>query len=196
MIWREKKWMLITLVVLLLLNLAFFFAYRLRYEERIESLTAELDRVSMELREERMRNRLAVSKIASRGSTIEDLRRVYDEHWALKDQRLAALLVELQQLATRSGLYPAGRTYTLKETNARERAISGADSLTVAFSVRGSYDEVRNLVNLIELSRHFLIIDAITITDSDSTGKNLTLNLTIRTVFKADESELPEAAVI
>ena len=42
MIWQERKWLLIGLGVLLLINIVFFVTYRVRYENRIESLNDDL----------------------------------------------------------------------------------------------------------------------------------------------------------
>lgn len=196
MIWREKRWLLIVLVTLLVANAAFFFAYRVRYEERISGLDTELEDARANLAAQEKRHRDAGDRIVSRETTVDDLRLVYDDHWATKDERLAALIVELQQLARRSGLEPPTRNYDVEESTSRETAISGAEALTVSFVVKGRYEEIRNLINLIELSRHFLIIDAITITRTSGDSEEISLTLAIRTVFKADESTLPEGAVI
>jgi hypothetical protein len=56
--------------------------------------------------------------------------------------------------------------------------------MQIDFTVSGTYPQVRKLVNLIELSDQFIIIDSIGINGGD--GQTLTLNLALRTLFRGD----------
>lgn len=188
MIWKERKWLLISLGVLLVLNMAFFITYRVRYEKRIEALNADLERSRIELLQAEARRDAAADFLASRDVTVRDLQMVYNEHWATQPQRLAPMIIELQQLARRSGLQPATRSYNWDQVGDRESAIIGARAMTVSFAVTGTYEEVRRLINLIELSSQFVIIDGISFNDSSTDDDALGLSLQIRTLFKSDDA--------
>ena len=188
MIWKERRWLLISLGVVLLLNVAFFITYRVRYENRIESLNRDLENAQAQLAKAEERQHEAAGFLASRDETVRDLQLVYDEQWGTQPQRLAPMIIELQQLARRSGLQPATRNYTWVQVDERTSAVLGARPMVVSFAVKGTYEEVRRLINLIELSPQFAIIDGISFNDSSGGNDDLTLNLQIRTLFKSDDA--------
>ena len=102
------------------------------------------------------------------------------------------MIVELQTLATKSGLKPPARSYNWSEQASGET--TGAETLTVAFRVEGTYEQIRNLINLIEMSPHFIIIQQIDLVDTSDGGQKLGLSLSLKTLFRNDEQrEQPTA---
>lgn len=55
--------------------------------------------------------------------------------------------------------------------------------MTMNFMVRGTYAQVRQFINLLELSRNFVVIDQITLADSTDETQLLNLNIQIKTLF-------------
>ena len=59
---------------------------------------------------------------------------------------------------------------------------TNAETVTINFAVQGNYQQVRRLINLLELSQQFVIIDQITLASSEN--DRLTLNLQLKTLFR------------
>ncbi len=192
MIWQERKWLLIGLGVLLLINIVFFVTYRVRYENRIESLNDDLAVARENLKEATERSQETRKLLGSVDRTREDLDHVYNDWWSTRPERLAPMIVELQTLATKSGLKPPTRSYNWSEQESGQTA--GAETLTVAFRVEGTYEQIRNLINLIEMSPHFIIIQQIDLVDTSDDGQKLGLSLSLKTLFRNDgQREQPTA---
>lgn len=192
MIWRERKWLLIGLGILLLINIIFFVTYRVRYENRIEGLDNDLAAVRQDLSEAIERRREAQQLLASVDRTRKDLELVYNDWWSTRPERLAPMIVELQMLAKKSGLTPPGRNYNWSEQQSGQTA--GAETLSVGFRVEGTYEQIRNMINLIELSPHFIIIEEVSLVDASEGGRNLAMSLTLKTLFRSEaEREQPTA---
>jgi hypothetical protein len=68
----------------------------------------------------------------------------------------------------------------------------GTNTVVITFTVHGSYQQVRRLINAIELSNQFVIIDAINLASGGGTDSNLTLNLRLKTVFR----ETPRSTMV
>lgn len=179
MMWREKRWLLVTLGVLLTLNLAFFFTYRLRYQSRVESLDQRLLQSQDELTRARNERLLAEKRLAEYRAIEENIQAVHRDLWATPAERLGPLMIEIRELARRSGINgPKGVQY------AQAPRKKGDDTviMTVSFGVEGSYEQLRALLNLIELSKQFVIIDQITLAGGSSES-NLRLQVQLRTLF-------------
>lgn len=180
MIWREKRWLLITLGVLLAVNLVFFFTYRVRFEQRVESLEARSEQARDALREARAERAEAEGRLRTYREIVTNVATVYNEWWATPEERLTALLLEVRDLATRSGLNPRSISY---DRNQSERE-GNTTTLGISFGVQGSYDQVRRLIHLLELSEQFVIIDEISLGESSGSTGTLTLNIRLRTLFR------------
>jgi RNase P/RNase MRP subunit p30 len=57
----------------------------------------------------------------------------------------------------------------------------------MSFTVAGSYQQIRRLINLLELSRQFVIIDRISLTTAQD--QMLTLNLHLKTLFRDTQQQ-------
>lgn len=192
MIWRERLTLLIVLGVVLLANTLFFFTYRVRYQSRLDALDTRLDDAKAEL--DRARNaRLRADRTFQSYRQVEkDVERVFDEYWSTQPKRLTALIGEVKHLATASNLAPPSydfdATEAVTEASARRKRQSlGATEVGIAFSVDGNYQQVRRLINLLELSRQFVIVDKISL--NAATGDSLTLTLHLKTLFRAEAGQ-------
>lgn len=187
MIWKERKWLLIGLGILLLINVIFFVTYRVRYENRIDSLSADLETAQGDLQAAIDRRREAQEILSSVDRTSDDLAQIYGDWWSTRPERLAPLIVELQTLARKSGLNPPSRNYSWAERDTIQNV--GAQSLTVSFRVEGTYKQIRTLINLIELSPHFVVIEQVSLADATGGGRNLGMTLSLKTLFRTEVSQ-------
>jgi hypothetical protein len=177
MIWREKRWLLVVLGALLLANLLFFVTYRVRFEQRVEALDGRLDQTSAELAQARASRLAAEKELATYRQVVTTVDKVYHDWWGSPEDRLAPLLIELRSLAKRSGLNPR----TINYSQAQAKKEGDTSSLEISFGVSGSYDQIRRLFNLLELSDQFVIIDEISLGQGSS--QELFLEIRLRTLF-------------
>lgn len=179
MIWKEKRWLLAILGTLLLANLLFFVTYRVRFQQFVDALDGRLDQTNAQLAQARNARVVAEKELAVYRQNVTAVERIYDGWWATPEQRLAPLLIELRALAKRSGLIPRSISYD----QSAQKKDGDTSELAISFAVAGSYDEVRRLINLLELTDQFVIIDEITL--GQGSGSALHLNIRLRTLFRA-----------
>jgi hypothetical protein len=186
MIWREKRVLLIVLGVLLLANTIFFFTYRVQYVSRLQDLDTRRDQAQSRLQQAHRARITAEQQLAAYKKVQSDLQVLYNERWSTPVQRLTLLIDEVRKLAAASHLEPPSYSFSNSETkNSRPAAGSasiGTTTVGIAFTVQGTYEQVRRLINLLELSDQFVIIDAISL--ASSADKILTLNIRLKTLFR------------
>ena len=188
MIWREKRILLGILGVLLLANVVFFLTYRVQYQARLDEMTDRLAQAEGQLaRTKRMRAEAEMSLAAYR-KVERDVQLVYDETWSTQPKRLTLMIAEVKRLAIASNAVP--RTLSFGKNKAedipgiRRTAEVGAKEVSIAFSVTATYEQVRRMINLFELSNQFVIIEQVGLAEAEPT--KLTLNLRLKTLFREE----------
>lgn len=185
MIWREKRILLAVLALILLANVVFFFTYRVQYQSRLDDLDARLAQAQARLDAARNARVAAERTLESFRAVEKDVALVFDDYWSTEGARLTEMIGEVKRLAVASSLVPTSYTFERQEAvggDDRRKAEVGAIEVGVQFGVSGTYDQVRRLINLLELSRQFVIIDQISLSAAE--GDRLTLNLHLKTLFR------------
>jgi uncharacterized protein YxeA len=198
MIWREKRVLLTVLAVLLLANTVFFFTYRVQYVSRLEDLDAKQQQAKMRLDEARRARMNAEQQLAAYKKAQADLQMLYNDRWSTPMLRLTALIDEVKRLAAASHLQPPSYQFTSTETKSDVKTDTkgsiGTTTVGIAFAVQGSYEQVCRLINLLELSDQFVIIDGISLGSSGvAAEKTLTLNIRLKTLFRDPRVNVPLA---
>jgi Tfp pilus assembly protein PilO len=176
MIWREKQLLLAILGVLLAANLVYFFTYRVQFEARLEEYATRAEQSQARLEVATTQRVTAERQLAAYRKVQQDIKDVYDNRWSTEAARLAPLIAEVKRLAVVSQLVP--QTYSFSHTG----GVPEASTVGITFAVQGTYPQVRRLINLLELSQQFVIVDQIALS-SGSEGV-LTLNLHVKTLFR------------
>jgi hypothetical protein len=185
MIWREKQVLLIVLAALLLANTVFFFTYRVQYVSRLEDLDARQAQAQASLEQARRARLNAEQQLAAYKKVQNDLQVLYNERWSTPMQRLTALIDEVKRLAAASHLEPPSYQFTNTENKTESKGSIGTNTVAIAFTVQGTYEQVRRLINLLELSDQFVIIDGISLASTGTAAdKTLTLNIKLKTLFR------------
>lgn len=180
MIWREKQLLLVVLGILLIANLIYFFTYRVQFEARLEEYSGRAEQSQQRLEQARATRVAAERELASYRKVEHDIQDVYVNRWSTEAARLATLIEEVKRLAVVSQLVP--RTYSF----ARVPGTPETSSVGITFAVQGTYQQVRRLINLLELSQQFVIVDQISLSGR---GEDvLTLNLHVKTLFRNTEA--------
>jgi hypothetical protein len=185
MIWREKRILLIVLGVLLLGNTLFFFTYRVQYQKRLQDLDARLNLSEARLQRTQNERLAAEQQLGAYRQVQQDLQMIYNDRWATEPQRLTALINEVKRLSVASQLVP--RTYSFSKAEEREASKTsriGTNTVMINFTVQGNYQQIRRLINLLELSDQFVIIDGINLAGSGGSDSTLTMNLRLKTLFR------------
>ncbi len=184
MIWREKRISLAILAVLLLANVLFFFTYRVQYQNRLQDLEGRLRASQDRLAQAQRMRTTAQQQLDGYRKVQQDLQALYNQRWSTQAARFTSLIIEVKRLVVasqlvlpRSSSFSRTEARTTKETGAIDTAVVG-----INFTVQGSYEQVRRLINLLELSNQFVIIDGISL--GSGNDKILTLNLRLKTLFR------------
>ncbi|HVS32879.1 MAG TPA: hypothetical protein VMS98_15650 [Thermoanaerobaculia bacterium] len=184
MIWREKRTLLIVLGAILLANAIFFFTYRVQYENRLRALDTRLDQVTADLEQARGARLAAERQVAEYRKIQQDVDDIIQNRWSTQSERLTALIGEVKKMTEASRLTPP--TFSFTRTEARKASATdktpGAVQVGVAFTVRGSYQQIRQLINRIELSNQFVIISQMGL--SSDSGEQLSMTIQLKTLFR------------
>ncbi len=190
MIWREKRVLLIILAVILLANTVFFFTYRVQYQSRLDALDERLAQVEGELNEVRTARIRAEQTLQSYRKVENDVLVVFNEHWATQPERFTKMFGEVVRLTVASSLIPSTWSFTQgsgkRVSSGSRRETLGATEVSISFGVKGTYQQARRLINLLELSRQFVIIESITLATADE--QTLSLDLRLKTIFRDEEN--------
>lgn len=186
MIWRERRVLLILLALILAGNVVFFLTYRVQYKSRLDAMDERLAQVQSEL-DTTKRARVSVEQSLQAYKRVEhDVQEVLDQHWSTQPKRFTLLVAEVMRLAAASN---AGQPKTYSFSRAENTQTSGARDIGakevgIGFTVEATYDQARRMINLLELSQQFIIIDQIALTANEN--DRLTLNLHLKTLFRDD----------
>jgi Tfp pilus assembly protein PilO len=188
-IWQEKRTLLIILGVLLAANTMFFFTYRVQYQSRLDDLDARLEAAEKSLAQAQQARLTTERQIQGYRKVEADITEVFDTHWSTRQKRLTAMIAEVKRLAIASSLNPLSYSFEQSGADTRVRASRrtediGANEVGMSFTVSGTYEQIRRLINLLELSRQFVIIDQVSL--SAAQDQTLTLNLHLKTIFRDD----------
>jgi hypothetical protein len=190
MIWREKQILLIVLGVLLLANTLFFFTYRVQYVSRLQDLDGRKEQAQSRLQQARRARITAEQQLASYKKVQDDLQVLYNERWATPMQRLTTLIDEVKKLSAASHLEPPSYVFSSSETKTTNvKGSVGTTTVGITYTVQGTYEQIRRLINLLELSDQFVIIDGINLVSNGvAADKTLTLNIRLKTLFRDTRS--------
>jgi Tfp pilus assembly PilM family ATPase len=158
-----------------------------QYEKRLADLDARLQESQSRLQQARNGRALAEQQIASYQKVQRDLRMLYNERWSTQTERLTALISEVKKLVTASHMDgPRSLNFTHTDAPRDQSGLGsvGTSTVGITFTVQGTYDQVRRLINLFELSDQFVIIDGIGLSGTGPDSKVLTMNLRLKTLFR------------
>lgn len=180
--WHERRAWILIIGLLLALNTIFFFTYRVRYEQRVDDAHVRLDQAKEQLAVAKARRGEFQSQLEAHKKLLETIATVYDDWWSTPEKRLTLVIAEIRSLVEKSGLALQTLNFTQSETTDG----SGTTNVEITFSVQGSYMQLRRLVNMLELSEQFVIIDAISFASEQPDG-SIILNLRLSTLFKGEQ---------
>ena len=183
MIWKEKRLLLLVLGVLLAANTIFFFTYRVQYENRLRDLQSRLDQTKAQLDEARSKRVSAENQLAGYRKVQKDINEIYNVEWSTEPQRLISFIREIMRLTGVSQLTPKSYSFSGSPTHGPKAGGANAIIVGMSFPVEGTYQQVRQLINLLETSDQFVIVDEIGGLSSGN-GDKLSVNIHVKTLFR------------
>src|SRR5205085_2489395 len=110
-------------------------------------------------------------------------RQIYDDEWSTQNARLTPFIGEVMRLVTLSQLVP--KSYSFAGTPSKgvaKTAGANAVEVSIAFPVEGTYQQIRRLINLLEVSDQFIIVDQVTL--GSENGDKLNVTVRVKTLFR------------
>lgn len=183
-IWRRRLALWLPPLLFFALNLGFFSTYRLVYADRMEAKRADLEAREERLeRLERQGEDLARLVATARGSR-KRMEELYRDRLSTERNRFTAVTSEVRELARRAGLEPAAMSYPTEEVEDY-----GLLKRYFTFNVEGTYVELRQFINLLELTPSFVTLEQVQLSGDE--GARLKIQLNLSTLF-VEEEQMPE----
>lgn len=176
--WRQNLRLWVPGALLLGAMLVLLSVFALRFSDAAELARSRIARRTEELetvRERRLRAEGAVARIRSSEAGLEEF---YTGRLSSESQSLTAVISEIKELTSRAGVPPGALSYDREVLEGQDLA-----RRSFRFSVNGTYSQLRQLINLLELSDSFLILDEIGLSGNDVEGSPLRINLQLSTLF-------------
>lgn len=195
MIWREKRVWLIVLALALAADVFVFVTYRVQFQKRIDDVKTRKEQA--EARKAQAQSmRLTAQQTYNQYRKVQtDLDTLYNTRWATENERLIPWINEIKKLAESSQLVPKvlnfGRVDEKQKDTQQVTKVKGGVgtvAVTMAYSVQGNYQQVRRLINLLELTDQFVIIDSMSVIKTDDPNV-LNVNLRLKTLFREPRAE-------
>ena len=184
-IWRQRLWIWLPALLFFLANAVAFSIYRFGYAGQVQSLGADMASVREQLaplQEHRaaLENRLRRARAAEAA-----VRELYADRFSTRSQRFTRLQTEVKTLARKAGLNPKMITYPKQDIEDY-----GLVKRSFVFPVEGTYGELRQFLNLLELTDSFLTLEAVTLSEESSDqGPELRMSLTLSTLFARESRD-------
>lgn len=189
--WTRNLWIWLLPVVVLGVNLLLLVVYETSFASRRTSLESISTRAGARLeamQKDRRDMELFLVQVEQQKEAIAS---IYADHFATEAERFTRLLREVRNLARQAGLLPEAFSYP-KEVIEGE----GLVRRSITFSVTGSYEQVRRLINFFEISEQFITLEDIQLSGDIGTDR-LDIRLSFSTLFVAtDEDQKMAAALI
>ena len=181
--WRRNLWLWLPAAVFFLLTVVLLGVFALEFADETQVARTRLARRTEELdviRAQRERAQGIVEKVRASEEGLADF---YGRRLSTEREGLTRILAEIKNLCRLSGIPPTSLAY-------ERQALEGQDvsRRTVTFSVDGSYAQLRQLINFIELSDSFLILDEVSLRGNDVEGTPLRISLKLSTLFTVNSA--------
>lgn len=184
--WLRHWWVWAVPSLLLAANLAWVCGFRSTVLERSSVLAAQSEQLQSEVaRLEASARRLGETrdKLGELRENLSVLRR--DQLSGMKE-RLVPFLQEVLRLAQESGLAVESIGYSYKLDDK-----TGLVYFTASYGVKGSYEQIRRCVFLLESSPHFIVLEGLGLTgDQSAASLDVSVRLTMGTYFSTVDETL------
>jgi hypothetical protein len=181
--WRARWWRWALPLAVVIANVVFLIVHPGRTGAGFADMQQELERETLALQSLADKEKAVEAVLDDARSSREALSVLYRNGFSTQAERLTRLITEVKELAQRAGLEPTSISYPEEELDDY-----GLVRMSLVFSVQGAYPQVRMLVNLLEQSDLFLVLEQVGL--SNSSASQLGINLQLSTFFVRDPAAL------
>jgi len=174
--WRVRWWLWAVPLALVLGNTVLLVVHPGRTGAGFAEMEKELERETRALQAVNDKERGVESMLTDARSSREALVELYRRGFSTEAERLTQLISEVKRLAQRSGMMPQSISYPEEELEEY-----GLVRMSLVFGVKGTYPQVRMLVNLLERSDLFLVLERVRLGGAQESS--LSISLEISTFF-------------
>ena len=177
-VWRQRLWLWLPALVLVILNLVFLSTYRFILAGQAHLRSVRVEKSEQELLELEA-DRAALEDLMERALLNRDrVDEFYDRWVASESDRLTEVIAEVKDLARRAGVVSASFRYP-------EEDLEDYDLLrrSIEFSVSGDYVQLRRFVNFVEVSDHFLMLEDVKLRDAGQGDATIRVSLRVSALF-------------
>ncbi|MEM1205774.1 MAG: hypothetical protein AAGN66_21265 [Acidobacteriota bacterium] len=186
-VWRRRSWVWWLPALFVALNLLLLGVYRTTFAGRVASLEESYQDGAGDLALLRQRTDAIRDLLAQVDAQQDTTDTMYREHFSTEAARFTTALREIRALARRSGLDPSSFSYPSSEIEDHLAVRRG-----INFSVKGTYDELRTFINLLELTDQFLTLEAVSLGGGKGEqDPRLNIRLQLSTLFADSEAIKP-----
>lgn len=189
-IWRQRIWIWLPALLFFLANAVAFSVYRFGYAGQVQSLESDMESVREQLKPLEQQRTILERRLQRARAAETAVQHLYEDRFSTRSQRLTRIMSEVRTLARQAGLNPKSISYPLQDIEDY-----GLEKRSFVFSVGGTYAELRQFLNLLELTDSFLTLEAVTLSEeSGDGGPDLQMNLTLSTLFARESGDTPGPA--
>lgn len=187
-IWRQRIWIWLPALLFFLANAVAFSVYRLGYAGQVQSLESDMESVREQLKPLEQQRTVLERRLQRARAAETEVQQLYADRFSTRSQRLTRTMNEVRTLARQAGLNPKSISYPRQDIEDY-----GLEKRSFVFPVVGTYAELRQFLNLLELTDSFLTLEAVTLSEEGGNeGPELQMNLTLSTLFARE----PEAGAV
>ena len=187
--WRRHLWLWVLplgFCVLNLLGIAFYHSSFAGQVERLERRNQAASNTLEQIKNERL---LIEDFLARIEIHKEDVQGLHRDRFQTEEERFTEAYGEVKRLARQAGLRPSSFNYPRSPFPGHKLV-----QRNINFSVNGTYDQLRNFINFLELSDHFLTLNSVSLGGGgESSDPSLGIQLTVSTIFTTRKVEAPRA---
>lgn len=179
--WRGRWWTWALPLAFVLVNGLVLAFHPGRSGAGFAEMRTELQRESDALASLIQKKQMLEAVLQEAQANRRGLEALYGQQFSTEAEHLTEVITEVKALARRSGFDPPSISYPHEDIEEL-----GLIRKSLVFQVQGSYAQLRTLVNLLELSDLFLILEDVRLRDLDES--RLGIALTVTTLFAADSA--------
>ena len=187
--WRRHLWLWVLPLGVCVLNLfaiAFYHSAFAGQVERLERRNQSATDTLEQIKAEQLVIKDFLSRVESHKGAVQGL---HSERFQTEEQRFTEIIREVKKLAQQAGLKPTSLSYP-KSSFSDHRLVQRF----INFSVKGTYDQLRNFINFLELSEYFLTLNSVSLGGvEDQRDPSLNIRLVVSTIFTTRKIEAPKA---
>ena len=185
-VWRRRLWLWLPALALVVLNVAFLSTYRFLLAGQAQLRASRVERAEKELLRLEA-DQAALEDLVYRAErNREKVEEFYSSWVATESEMLTQVIAEVKDLARRAGVESSSFQYPEEDLEDYELL-----RRSIAFTVTGRYSELRQFINLIELSDYFLMLEQVQLNDTGQGDSTVRVRLVVSSLFLRDRPSSP-----